>query len=373
MSHLFQKIQKKAFLFLLGILTTSITTAYSNESDWETEDCFAPNICHEKSECCNPLNKCGIIIPDEFGVTLLYLKPTVDDSHYVLSSFDNTFGGVLFPNGERHQNTPSFTPGFRLEGLYDICRDTSCLDLRFTYLNAHAQASVSGDFLYDTNGFPGFEAQDGPVYSGTAESKNAYNFCSGDITYNRTFSCFLIEKFTFIVGLHGAYIKYREHTTSVGTFVSNNVTLPLLNDLKRSSQFFGVGPQIGLDYQYILPRFLCLSGAWGINARARGALLCGYTKSDLLYVTLRTGSDGVAVRNGSLCRVIPSANAELGLSYTLNCSCVNAIIELGYDFMCYSKCVNKITGLDAAFPGDTIDVFNNLSLQGPYLSVNLFF
>lgn len=363
MIRFFKKYQKTYFIFFLGIITSNFAVAHSNEPILEAENYSTSNKTNNYTCIPEVCESCGTF---EWSATLLFLKPNVDDTHYVLSSFDNTFNGSLYPNGKRHQNTTSFTPGFRVEGLYDICPDTSSLDLRFTYFDAHSTNSVSGGFLYDTNGFPGFGAQDSPVYAGTARSKNSYNFYSGDLTYNRSWR-FFPDNLIFIVGLHGAYVKFKEHTTSTGTFINDDVPTPLSNNLNRNSHFYGLGPQLGLDYQFLLPESCCLPGIWALNAKARGSLLCGNTRSDLSYVTLRTGPGGVAVKNGDLWRVIPAASTELSFTYTLRCNC---FIELGYEFMWYSRCVNKITGIETAFAGDTIDVFNNFSLHGPYLRIS---
>jgi len=355
-AHL-KKFQKIYFLLLLGMLT--IQLAAGNYSGYDSSIC-SPKLCRSTS-------------PFEWSAALLYLKPNVDDSHYVLSSFNNVFNGSLFPKGQRHQNCASFTPGVSIEGLYDIDPHTSCLDLRLTYFNACSTNAVSGDFLYDTNGYPGFGAQDSPVYRGTARSKNLYNFYSGDLTYNRTLMSFFPDNFIFIAGLHAAYIKFKEHTTSLGTFSTDQGPRPISNNLNRNSQFYGIGPQFGLDYQFLLPGCRFFRGTWAFKAKTRGSLLCGNTKSDLSYVTLRTGPGGVGVDNGGLWRITPSANTELSINYSLNRPCFRMTVELGYKLMWYNKCVNKITGTDVAFSGDTIDVFNDFSLQGPYLRLGCAF
>ena len=305
--------------------------------------------------------------------TLLYLKPSIDDSHYVLSSFDNTFNGSLYPKGKRHQNTTSFTPGFSVEGQSVLCPNTSALALSYTYFQAHSSASTSGDFLYDTNGFPGFGSQDSPVYRGTARSKNSYLFHAADVAYHRCFARLFPEQFTFVLGLDFAFIQFKEHTTSTGTFTSDSAQRALRNNLKRTSQFFGVGPEIGLRYEHLLPNLCSLPGEWSVNGKAKGSLLCGYTKSDLRYITLRTGPGGVSVLNGDVWRVIPSASADLGIAYHFQCAPFNSTLEIGYEWMVYSQCISKVTGLDTAFAGDTIDLFNNFSLQGPFLRLMIEF
>lgn len=353
MIRVLKRFQKINFLFLLGILSSKLAVAHSE-----------PN-----TDICD-LSLCKNSESFELSATLLYLKPNIDDSHYVLSSFANTFDGSLFPDGKRHQNVTSFSPGFSFEGLYGLSPNISCLDFRFTYFKDCSANCVSGNFLYDTNGFPGFGAQAIPVYAGTAKSKNFYNFYAGDITYNRTFMDFFSDNLKFIFGLHVAYIKFKEHTTSTGTFINNQIVRPLLNNLNRNSRFCGIGPQIGLDYQFFFTNLSHLLGTWTFRANTRGSLLCGNLKSNLRYVTLRTGPGGVGFRNGELWRIIPSASTEFGINYTLNCKCFLMTVELGYKLGWYSQCVNKITGLDVAFAGNTIDVFNSFSLNGPFLRLN---
>lgn len=349
-----KKNQQIVFLILISIFATAFAVVQGNDAvDGRTIDEKEP--------------------PLTLSATAFYLKPNIDDSHYVLSSFDNTFSGSLFPKGKHHQNPTSFTPGFNVECLYELCSNSSFLDLRFTYLNACSKASVAGDFLYDTNGFPGFGAQASPIYSGVARSKNSYNFYAGDLTYQHTFSSVFPDQLTFIVGLHSAYIEFREHTISSGTFLNNDVRMPLQNDLQRNSRFYGIGPQFGINYEYLLPNPCQLKGQWTLHAEARGALLCGFTKSDLRYVTLRTGPGGIGFFNGDVWRVVPSASSELGVKYVLDCASTSAMVELGYEFMWYSDCVNKITGLDVAFTGDVINVFNSFSLHGPYLRIGIAF
>lgn len=353
---IFKKIH---LLFFLGILTTQIA-GYSNEYA-PTGYCRTPQM---YNQCCAPLG---------LGITFIYFQPAIEDTAYVLSSSENLFNGSHYPNGKRHQNTTSFSPGFRVEGMYITCPKISFFDLRFTYLTTHSTDSVSGPFLYDTNGFPGFGAQDSPLYEGRAQSKNRFNYYAGDLDYNRNFSCFFPENFRFIVGLHTAYIKFREHTSSRGSFFDSDSeeTKSLVNDLNRFSQFWGIGPQFGLSYRYLLP---CgCPGTFALKAKTRAALLSGYSKSDLRYVTLRTGPVGVAVHNGHPWRIIPTVSADLGISYNLNCNCFKTTLELGYEFTWYSNCINKVTGLETAFAGDSIDYFNNFSLQGPYLSLNFLF
>lgn len=316
-----------------------------------------------EKKCCGVHCSSDKTVPYELWATVLYLKPDIDDTHYVLSSFNNKFEGSLFPKGKRHQNTTTFNSGYRVEGIFDLCEDTS-IGMRLTYFNAPSKSSVSGDYLYDTVGFPGFGAQAAAIYSGKAQSKNSYNYFTGDITYHHSLNHGFLEHIALIAGLHYAHINFKEHTKSSGTFFNNDMEHTLSNNLHRNSSFSGIGPQIGLGYHHLFSR------SWTLHAKAKGSLLCGYAKSNLNYVTLRTGPGGVGIQNEGTWRVIPAASTELCINYILDYKCFNLILEFGYELMWYSDCVNKITGLDVAFPGDTIDIYNSFSLQGPCFSVS---
>lgn len=318
-------------------------------------------------------NECTPQESFELRASLLYFKPSTDESHYVISSTNNRFGENIFPDGRRHQNEAPYSPGFRLEGIFELNPCPTTLDLRFTYLHATHSDSTAGDFLFDTNGFPGDGAQapEDTTYAGTARSRNRYKYYGAEGTYNRMIFDFMPDNLTFLIGLHYAYIQFREHTSSDGSFIDDNVLTAVTNRMIRDSHFWGIGPEIGLDYHYNLPQSHCIPGSFALNANARGSLLCGCTKSHLHYTTVRTGPVGVNIRNEHLWRVTPAANAQLGFSYSFGGQRCVATVELGYEFMWYSKCVDKITGVDVAFAGDTIDIFHSLNMHGPFLSLNI--
>lgn len=363
MVHLLHTLRKHSFLFLFGIFITNFAITYADEIYWESghpshNELDAPILC---TECC------GYERRFELSASLLYLKPSIDDAHFVLSSIENLFNNSHYPNGKRHQPNPHYNPGFNVEALFDFQEQSSSLAGRFTYFHGHAKKSVLGEFLYDTNGYPGFGAQDSPLYSGTAFAKNAFTLYSGDITYNQSFFGFCPDKLKFIFGLHIASIKFTERTRSSGNFTTDSGLKPILNDLRRTSKFCGVGPQLGIEYQFLATNPCFFDGSLSVSGNAKGSILCGNTKNDLSFITLRTGPVGVGVRNGNSWRIIPAASAGLGIKYNVDREFSSLSIDVGYEFIWYGNCVVKTTGLDVAFAGDTIDVLNSLSLHGPYL------
>lgn len=145
------------------------------------------------------------------------------------------------------------------------------------------------------------------------------------------------------------------------------------NHVRRDSRFWGVGPQLGLDYHYVFPIVPCLPGVFSFIANGRASLLGGNTEANFHYTTTRTGSIGVNIKNDNLWRVTPGLDAKVGISYNFCCGDVEATIEFGYELMWYSSCIDAITGVDVAYAGDSIDVLSSVNMQGPYAAISVAF
>lgn len=366
-------------IVLLG--ASQLLTVGLSGLEFQVNDCFpqpqrqAPPVeeCFFQEPACNPCpERCS-----RFAIQgeLLYLKPTIDQPFFVVTSTNNRFNGEFYPNGKRHRLETPYKPGFRVEGIYELCNGID-FDVRFAYLTTKHSDTVSGDFLVDGIGFPGDGAQtpEDTTYAGTARDKENFRYYAGDATFNRlTLNC-LPDNLTFLIGLHFAYIQRKEHFTSAGTFVSNNTTRPVNNLLRRNSIFWGIGPEIGVDYRYVFSNCFCFfPGHFALFGNARGAILASHTEASLHYFTERTGPVGVNLDNEPVWRVSPTVDAKLGLSYDFTCFCLNGTFEFGYEWLFYSDSVDLITGYDVAFPGDIIDLYSNLNLQGPFVALRFDF
>lgn len=303
---------------------------------------------------------------------LLYLRPNIDQSYYVISSILNTQGGEFYPNGKRYNLDPSYHPGFRLDLGYGFCNGVSCMDLLFTYFNGTDSDSTSGPFLFDVIGFPGDGTQipEDTSYEGTARLKHKYQYYAGDLIYSRLmFNC-CPEGLSFLLGLHGAYIKVNEKFNSSGFFINDDNPELFFNDLERFSRYWGIGPEFGVDFSYIFPPFCqCPAGLFSIEATARGGLLCTNTIADITDFTSRTAPAESHLSNKPIWRVNPFVDTRIGLNYDCCLCCLKTQFSLGYEFIWYSKAVDQVISYDVAFAGDTVDFYNDFSLHGPYFSV----
>lgn len=343
-----------------------IPCAYSDEllGDSSIENGVISSDVQQANDCCLPI---------KLSAELLYFKPGIEQSSYAITSISNAVGGEFFPSGKRHHNRANYKPGFRIEGKYDLCC-SNAIDGRFTYFRAGHSDSASGDFLFDTIGYPGEGAQapEDTRYSGTARIHDRYRYYAGDLTFNRLSLCSCVDNLYLLFGLHYANIHHKTHFTGIGNSLDGSTLVPVNNLLNSRSRFWGIGPQLGLEYTYHLPQ-TCW-GVFSLTANMRAALLCSKTNASFHYSTLRTaGTEGVNLKNDHVWRVNPAFDARIGGSYDF-CFCgYEGKLELGYEWVWYHNSINSITGYDVAFPGDSLDVYSNLSLHGPYLKVGVDF
>lgn len=320
------------------------------------------------------LSPCCCIGDFQFRATLFYLQPNLDQNSFVITSTDNRFGGEVFPNGKRHMISTEYKPGFRLETINDLCNQGTLLNLRFTCFNCHPHSHKKGSFLFDTLGYPGDGAQapEDTTYAGRAFIKQHYQYYGADATINRYIFDWCPDNLSFLFGLHYAYIRVKERFASTGSFINDSTTQTVNNRLKNKSRFWGIGPEIGIDYSYLFQIKNC-TGCFGLNLNLRGILLGSTTDVKMHYKTERTGSLGVRLKNDSLLRVNPACDAQIGIVYSYTSCEREAFVEFGWEFVWYSKAVDKITSYDVAYAGNTLDILDDLCLQGPFLRVNIKF
>jgi len=303
----------------------------------------------------------------------LCFQTTWDQAHYVISARDNFFDGEHHPIGRRHLNNPPYKSGFRVETTYMFQDRPNDLDLRFTWLQSSHTSRVVGPVLWDTKGFPGDGTQrpEDIFYDGFAQDSVNFHYYGGDLTFNRISAGCCGENLSFLVGLHFAYIKFRENFISAGTYVDDGVTVANSNNLVHTSRFWGIGPEFGVDYKYDF--WDIGQGSLTFVANARAALLASNTKPCFSDVTSRTGPDGVHLSNDTLWRVTPTFDARLGLSYNFGCASFIGALEVGYEMLWYGNAIDQITGLDVAYAGSSIDLHSNLNAQGPYVALTFGF
>ncbi len=332
-----------------------------------------PYVCHENACCVEDF---------QLHLSILALKASCDQNSYVISSTNNRFGEEVYPDGDRHLVSSKFRTGVRVESLCPVWPSPcNILNLRFTYFQGSNSNDTSGPYLFDTVGYPGNGAQypEDTTYAGTAKMHHHYRYYSADSTLNRPLLDHCFDNLTLLFGLHYTYIKFREKFLSTGiglipAFARSPIVISdLINYYRTESSFWGIGPELGVNYNYLLPCFRA-AGDFGLNINMRGVLLASSNDASIRAVSPRTGPNGVNVKNKhAIMRLNPACLAQLGFNYTYSGDCCTTFFEIGYEFNWYSKCINKITSYDIGFAGDTFDAFEDLCLQGPFVRFNILY
>ncbi len=301
--------------------------------------------------------------PGQFGLQgeLLFLKATTDQSDFVMTDVDADGEAT----GERINNIPGYRPGFRLEGMYAL----NCLaDVRamFTYFN-HGHTTRASGLISDIQSWPFFESSGLP---GTASSKLERKYYAGDLLCGARFFQSCPFNLTLLAGAHYTYMRANENI-SINTPTSPNIVSKLL---EQQSRFWGVGPEVGLDFQF---RPACFCG-FSLVANARGSLLVSNSKCK--YEQLATSATPLIFNNlqHPQWRTTSAFDARLGVNWEVQWSCFGTSVEVGYEMINYRNAIYKHypTPTLAGGTSTTIHSFNlygDASFHGPYLAIGAIF
>lgn len=297
----------------------------------------------------------------EIQVEYLFLKPSFEQSYYAI--FSSTFAT---PNGSRVNNEPDFYSAFRVGGVYNFCNCKNDLNIRYTYLNGNSKDSVEGTFLFNTQGFPGNGVQIGQPITGFINSDLNFKYCAGDVVFGQLLINDCPFNLSLFGGLHAAYIRFREN---IFTFES---TISFSNTLEEKSHLWGIGTEIGINFQYFFPQFC---GGWlSIIGNARGSLLISKTDAELQFTTASPGGGSTRnIHNKDIWRAIPVFDLAVGLNYDYPFRCFNLSLEIGYEAINYRNAINTIVFVDDTYPGNSLDVYSDLSIHGPYVALDISF
>lgn len=271
--------------------------------------------------------------PGNFGIKgeFLYLQPYLNSLQFAVENVSETEVKILL-------NKPKYKPAYRVEGMYAF----DCLynlHARFTYFNS------GNNRRSETSTF-----QSPAIFTGTVEDKRKFRYYAVEAIVGR----WLFDSCDFDlelgVGVLYSNIKLSDHVTAF------NPTELFAKNVIRST-FWGVGPELTLNFQYPLPLSFC--GTFSIVADIRGALLQSKTKA---FTQLGTpdSSDGLIVftiGNDPSHGVVPASNSKLGLSWNYQGSHITTDLELGYEWIYYQRALGV----------------NNISFHGPYVALGVAF
>ncbi|KTD18015.1 Lpg1974 family pore-forming outer membrane protein [Legionella jordanis] len=270
----------------------------------------------------------------DFGVYALYLKPSYDvDFEYPF--FTNPFGVTT-----RYVDMdPDWGWGFKLEGSYHFSTGND-LNLNWYHWKKDTDSTFSG---------VGFGSV--PLVIGTAGLFGAAQFEPEWDAVNFEFGQHVdfgeFKDIRFHAGLQYARIEHDFITSGYSGIVS-----PLTAFSARAhSEFNGVGPRIGVDYQYNF------GNGFAIYGNGATALLVGDSKFD---TAAAFGGFLVGASSGSKTTIVPELEAKLGAKYTYAMAQGDLTLDAGWMFVDYIN-ANHFIGTSAIGARES-----NFALQGPY-------
>lgn len=298
--------------------------------------------------------------PGSWGITgeYLYLRPSVDETNFVISSPTTS----EFPTGKREHNDFQFHSGYRVGGAYGFCECPSELQIEYTHLSAKDSKTVNGDFLWGTLGHANF-ASNFENFAGSASSRLNVLYQRVDANYAQSvFNCCGLDLYAQF-GLEYASLRFREHFAYQST---------ILGTIHQRSKMWGIGPQLGFEFDYELYQFTdCLPGSLSLNVLSTGSLLVSKTRAREHNVLGETTF--LDVHDHHTKRIIPALHTRIGLNYSTCISGFGALLEVGYEFSSYFRALSRTTFPDDVATGLSSTNYYNFDIQGLYVDAMITF
>jgi hypothetical protein len=171
-------------------------------------------------------------------------------------------------------------------------------------------------------------------------------------------------------GLEAVELKLNEQST----YTVTGGTVGIVSEHCKTN---AIGPKVGFAIGYNLFENTCgCPGTLSLNVLSAGSLLAADTKVSSANTTTTIGGDTAIlldVSNKKSWRVVPAFHARVGLNYDMAFECVDASLEVGYEFTSFIRGLSRV-----AFPDDIGDSlsynnFYNFDMQGLYVSGSITF
>lgn len=304
----------------------------------------------------------------------LYLKPSVGDTYFATITTESGDEDATLYHTKRYNNDFDFTPGFRVGIGYNLC-NCNCpgeLLLSYTYLNATEHKDLvaeldSDNYLGATVG-PADWISDLDSYQGFATNDSRLRYNQVELAYLAPItscSCFDI---TLKAALEFDQLKYRSRSV----FFRDSGETSTVISYSEDSRFSGFGPQLGFVFDYPLLRGTCeCPGTLALRVESTGSLLVGEQKGSSSVVIVEDTENSYC--NEKTWRVVPAFNARIGLGYDFSLECLQAAVEVGYEFRTYVNGLSRTVYPDDVAPSLSFEHYTDFSLQGLYVSATVNF
>lgn len=315
--------------------------------------------------------------PGHFGLEgeVLWLLPSVEDRAFIFS-LDSQFDADF--SDERFQKNFSFHPAYRLEAAYGFCNGVNDIRLRWTAFSTTttddraALPDASGTIFIDIQVPAAVDVFAGGIATSVA-CEESLKYYSVDALLGQ----YVFTGHTYTVSLQGGFQYYNlrsfeKYVYELGGFVTVNA---LYEDRVN-----GIGPELAIDFRYILPFCPWTCADISFVANAKGALLVtnNHAKLNSSINVNVIPQPSLDFENESHWRIVPEMEYQLGFNYFCYNDFCTFSFEIGYEFLSYHNCLDKVRVFDAvdlSTPqiisnlGISIDDYSDFGLHGPYLAV----
>lgn len=311
----------------------------------------------------------------EFGFNALFLKPMASNMHYAAEADPLP---AESPHWKIHDIHPDYQFGFDIDARGMMNHSNTNITLNWE----HFHSSDSHTTNLDPSNMigPFFEiGPDGAPYS-KALGRASFHFNEVNLDFGLSVNFGKRLWTNIFTGVGYTYIK----ETMTGVY--SNVSGTIARTITTPSSFWGVGPQLGIEFCYKMIAGLALQG------RTRASYLVGHAKNHTDYVSISPGLNPALSPNHqsttekNRTQVVPALEMDLGLSYLWDfCKHYSVELSAGYQVQTYFNAIQTVQiGSEVNTPPvtpDTVGVFartfeqtiSNFSLAGPYVKLTIGF
>ncbi len=309
--------------------------------------------------------------------TALYLQPMSSNLNYAAEAFPLPLPS---PNWEIFDIKPDYHFGFDV-GASVVCHErNSSVILNWEHFYSKDTAS----YVVATNDMVGPFFEIGPDAALYTETKGhaTFHFDGVNLDYGVFVNFGECLKTNLYAGVNGVHIKQ----TMFSEY--SNADKTVVRSIEVPSSFIGAGPQVGLDFAYLIMDDFTFTGA------TKASLLVGTQKNHTTYQALSPAlsllditppnTQHISVHKRT--QLVPAFEGRLGLAYAYTfCNDFTVSLEAGYQAQVYFNALQSVDmGSEVNTPPvapDTIGVFartfhrtiSNFALAGPYLALNVGF
>ena len=343
-------IKRVTLLALLGVSASSIALA-------DTYNPPAP------AQPCNLM--CTEAIPGGFyvGVTGIYAQPSTSGIGQVLNSFQyQQADGQLLSQTKPVE--PSNYGGIGAKAGYDFASSANSLEFDYLHFNSSTSVGFDSAGLYSIGGIisPNIIFPDPSSVGAAGNEKLAYNLNQYDLWLAHTFGS-SVSDFIFkpAIGIRYASISRNDTATSL----SYNT---VIGGGQQSSDFQGLGPEMGFDAHYKL------GYGFGVIGHFDDAVLASRISDSGENISIPSFGLNSVLKLKDSNRVSNVVTARLGADYQYVFTNGSSLgLEGGYQAMQYSNAFDIVQGdLNITGPYEqhiTGVSSEDFSLRGPYLTL----